>query len=291
MKIIDRNSKVLKAGIEDLLMISRLDEKAFELKLENYDLISSLHEVISEMDPQRMTKGIRIELKAERPSEFIIADKKKLAQIWRILIDNAIKYSPEESAITISISDKDVMERMKGELKDLCKEMNQSVVIQSEDIYKRFKKLIVFDVESTLIQDTSLKNFLEKIKGKVKSMNGSLEFRAHEEDEMQTLVANAKMLKGFPARDFKAFGENLLNPNTCSRLDAWPSYHLIARIAKCKTKNMADKMGTVRITVFCITIIAKFLDMLAHKLVQIHYIPLSVPDSLNPFLYFENLNF
>ena len=114
-----------------------------------------------------------------------------------------------------SMSDEDVMERMKGELKDLCKEMSQSVVIQSEDIYKRYKKLVVFDVESTLIQERSLKNFLDKIKGKVKSMNGSLEFRAHEEDEMQTLVANAKMLKGFPARDFEAFGEILqLNPGT-----------------------------------------------------------------------------
>jgi phosphoserine phosphatase len=104
---------------------------------------------------------------------------------------------------------------MKGELKDLCKEMNQSVVIQSEDIYKRLKKLVVFDVESTLIQDISLKDFLEKIKGKVKSMDKRIEFKAYDKDEMQALVENAKMLKGFPARDFEAFGEILqLNPGT-----------------------------------------------------------------------------
>jgi phosphoserine phosphatase len=113
------------------------------------------------------------------------------------------------------VSNKDAIEKMKGELKDLCKEMNQSVVIQSEDIYKRLKKLVVFDVESTLIQDNSLKDFLEKIKGKVKSMDKRIEFKAYDKDEMQALVENAKMLKGFPARDFEAFGEILqLNPGT-----------------------------------------------------------------------------
>jgi phosphoserine phosphatase len=114
-----------------------------------------------------------------------------------------------------SMSKKDAIEMMKGKLKDLCKKMNQSVVIQSEDIYKRLKKLVVFDVESTLIQDISLKDFLEKIKGKVKSMDRGIEFKAYDKDEMQALVENAKMLKGFPARDFEAFGEILqINPGT-----------------------------------------------------------------------------
>ena len=75
--------------------------------------------------------------------------------------------------------------------------------------------------------------------------------------------------------DFKTFGENLLNLNACPRFDAWVSYHLIARVTECKTKNMADKMGTMRIAVFCIIIIAKILYMLAYKLLQIHYILLS----------------
>ena len=126
-----------------------------------------------------------------------------------MLIDtNKMTYEPP-------LSNKDAIGMMMGELKDLFKEMNQSVVIQSEDIYKRLKKLVVFDVESTLIQDISLKDFLEKIKGKVKSMDKRIEFKAYDKDEMQALVENAKMLKGFPARDFEAFGEILqLNPGT-----------------------------------------------------------------------------
>ena len=68
-----------------------------------------------------------------------------------------------------------------------------------------------------------------------------------------------------PMTDSLAFGENLMNLNVCPRLDAWPSYLIITRIAEGKAKNVADKMGTMRFAVFCITVITKFLDMLAHK--------------------------
>lgn len=79
-----------------------------------------------------------------------------------------------------------------------------------------------------------------------------------------------------PMADCKTFGENLMNLNACPRFDDWVSYHLIASVAKCKAQNMADKMGTMRYAVFCIIIIAKILYMLANKLLQIHYILLSV---------------
>jgi hypothetical protein len=68
-----------------------------------------------------------------------------------------------------------------------------------------------------------------------------------------------------PMADFKAFGENLLDLNACPGFYAWPSYLIIARITERKAKNMADKMGAVGIAVFCITVIAKILDMLANK--------------------------
>jgi len=114
-----------------------------------------------------------------------------------------------------AMSHEQAIERMKSELKDLCTGINQSVVIQSEHIYKRMKKLIVFDVESTLIQDFSLKNFLEKIKGEVQSMDSQVTFQDESKDRMQTLIENARALKGIPIRDFEKFGKILqLNPGT-----------------------------------------------------------------------------
>ncbi len=105
------------------------------------------------------------------------------------------------------------LERMKRELRELCTGLNQSVVIQSEDIYRRVKKLIVFDVESTLLQEDSLKNFLLHLKTDAGVELASLsEFKGI---DMQNIVDNAKMLKGLPACDFQRFSNILdLNPGS-----------------------------------------------------------------------------
>jgi phosphoserine phosphatase len=114
-----------------------------------------------------------------------------------------------------SSSRREAVERMKAELKALCRELNQSVVIQSEDIYRKGKKLVVFDVESTLIQESSLTDFLERIRGELGSVKAGKEFEEAGEDRMQALVHNARMLKGFPLSDFGRFSDILqLNSGT-----------------------------------------------------------------------------
>jgi phosphoserine phosphatase len=113
------------------------------------------------------------------------------------------------------LSRKEAIEKMKDEIKDLCTRINQSVVIQSENIYKRAKKLIVFDVESTLIQISSLKNLLKKIEVKAKSTESRFRFLDDTEDEMQSLIENIRMLKGMNMSELEKFSEILqLNPGT-----------------------------------------------------------------------------
>jgi phosphoserine phosphatase len=107
----------------------------------------------------------------------------------------------------------EALEKMKGELKLVCKELNQSVVIQSENIYKKSKKLVVFDVESTLIQEVSLRRFLERIKGKARLADQGAGPEEGGETKLHFLLQNARMLKGIPMSDFEKFGEALqLNP-------------------------------------------------------------------------------
>ena len=105
--------------------------------------------------------------------------------------------------INANLPREEAIEKMKGELKDLCKALNQSIVIQSEDIYTKGKKLIVFDVESTLIQKSSLKNFCEKLEGNVKTIHGGTDFRDSRDDKMQAFIENVRVLKGMPISDFE----------------------------------------------------------------------------------------
>jgi len=111
------------------------------------------------------------------------------------------------------MSHREAIEKMKLALKELCSTLSQSVVIQSENVFNRGKKLIVFDVESSLIQESSLEDFLKRIEGRVHGGDGEAEIRNGGEDRMQALVENARILRGIPVVDLQKFSEKLqLNP-------------------------------------------------------------------------------
>lgn len=104
---------------------------------------------------------------------------------------------------------------MKKELKLLCADIDQSVVIQSENIYRRNKKLVVFDVESSLVQHRSLKHFIDRIRDRVATQTGVPESDSGTHNQMQALVDNARFLKGLSVQDFEKLNEILqLNPGT-----------------------------------------------------------------------------
>ncbi len=109
----------------------------------------------------------------------------------------------------------EAVETMKKELKLLCADIDKSVVIQSENIYKRNKKLVVFDVESSLVQHRSLERFIDRIRDRVVTKADRPDAETGEKDQMQTLINNAKLLKGLSEGDFEKLSEILqLNPGT-----------------------------------------------------------------------------
>jgi len=109
----------------------------------------------------------------------------------------------------------EAIDHWKSEFKDLCAGLDQSVVIQSKNIFNKIKKLVVFDLESTLIEDFSLKNFLETIRGKIRSIDNTIRFLDDDKGRMEAVVGNAKMLMGIPVRDLERFSTILrLSPGS-----------------------------------------------------------------------------
>ena len=94
---------------------------------------------------------------------------------------------------------------MAADLREVCRELDQGVVIQSQDIYRKVKKLVVFDVESTLVQEQSLRVFLEGIREKMGEIPGGIHFVDGEEDQFQALVENARSMKGIPIQEIESF--------------------------------------------------------------------------------------
>jgi PAS domain S-box-containing protein len=97
---ISRNIQLLNKLAEDILLVSRIDEKKLELKREEYNPLEIIHEILYLMEPIGKEKNIDFEVVVD-DRIHLRGDSKRIDQVFRILIDNAIKYSNENSNIEI----------------------------------------------------------------------------------------------------------------------------------------------------------------------------------------------
>ena len=105
-KAILHNSERLTEMVSDLLDLSRIDHGELKLIIEETDLKQSIDQVIDSLKHLGKKKNISIKCNCPQKSQFVLADKKALERILTNLIDNAFKYSEENSVIEISTKSK-----------------------------------------------------------------------------------------------------------------------------------------------------------------------------------------
>jgi signal transduction histidine kinase len=98
----DRLSKL----VEELLDLSRFESEHFSLPMESAVLDHALERVIALGQARANEKGIRIVRDASlHLLPKAMAHLSSLEQVWMNLIENAIKYSPNQSQVTLSVQD------------------------------------------------------------------------------------------------------------------------------------------------------------------------------------------
>jgi signal transduction histidine kinase len=90
----------------DLLDLSKLDADALSVRREPVDLAEAARTVADEFEPALAGHGSRLVLGAET-GVVAAADPDRVAQILRILIDNALTHTPEGTAISVAAQSRD----------------------------------------------------------------------------------------------------------------------------------------------------------------------------------------
>ena len=107
--VLDEVKKMSKL-VGDLLIVARSDNKALKVNIQRVNLADVLSQNIRLMQPLAEKKDITLQgerlLKCE-----LLADEQKLRQLALILVDNAIKYTPEGGKVLVRIepSENDVV--------------------------------------------------------------------------------------------------------------------------------------------------------------------------------------
>ena len=88
----------------DLLDLSKLDSDAIELRRERVRLVAIALRVAEEFGPAAERHGSAIEI-GDDAGAAAAADPERVAQIMRILIDNALRHTPEGTAISVGATE------------------------------------------------------------------------------------------------------------------------------------------------------------------------------------------
>ncbi|MBU6999221.1 MAG: PAS domain S-box protein [Theionarchaea archaeon] len=136
--LIQASSNRLGEIIDNTLLSSRKGKK--DLDIERISLSELIQDVISQLRPSWESKKQKIEVRGPYKLPPVKADKTAMWKVMAALLENAIKYSPEESRITAKIYDHtDSVE---------VAIMDEGIGIKQEDQEKIFQPFVIVASES-----------------------------------------------------------------------------------------------------------------------------------------------
>jgi two-component system phosphate regulon sensor histidine kinase PhoR len=102
LNIILKQSDRLNLILEDLLELSKIESGQVSFKQVPLDIRSAIERTLSAMKPIADKKGHRLLATVEPDLPCVVGDEDRLVQVLTNLLDNAIKYTPEQGTITVA---------------------------------------------------------------------------------------------------------------------------------------------------------------------------------------------
>jgi two-component system phosphate regulon sensor histidine kinase PhoR len=106
---IDRHADRLASLVGDLLILSELEAGEKSLQLAPVAIVGAVGHARALLEEKARDKNINIDLSGVEGAPPVLADRGKLEQVMVNLLDNALKYTPENGSITISAKEADGM--------------------------------------------------------------------------------------------------------------------------------------------------------------------------------------
>lgn len=159
--IVLQNSKKLLTQFEQFLEVSHIDSGNIELKLSEVSISSFLKKISQQYVDSCLAKGIHLHYSTGYTGDKVNIDKKKIEQVVRSLISNAVKFTPDNGKIYIHLDETE--DEFIIEIKD------SGIGIDAESLPKIFDPFYqVQESEGFGIGLSMAKQYIELHLGKIK---------------------------------------------------------------------------------------------------------------------------
>jgi two-component system, OmpR family, phosphate regulon sensor histidine kinase PhoR len=132
LEVMERHSDRLHALVEDVLSLARLESPAAELDLTEISLPEFLKEILHDWEKRLEAKQLKPHLEVEQDLPKLEADENRLQEVIYNLLDNAVKYSPSGSSISLQAATRG--DRMRISVSD------QGIGIRESDLPRIFER-------------------------------------------------------------------------------------------------------------------------------------------------------
>lgn len=104
-----RNGKSLMQLIEEILDLSKLEANKLELEEEATPVGQFFEHILAVFEPQLQSQGVSYELVLDLKNQqlHVLLDRKKMKKVLNNFLSNAIKFTPREGKITLTITETD----------------------------------------------------------------------------------------------------------------------------------------------------------------------------------------
>lgn len=146
--IIKRNALRLLQLVNQLLDLSRLEAGKLKLEVSKGNIVSFVKGVALSFESLSESKDITLKLQTEREYIELYFDKEKMIKILSNIFSNALKFTPEDGKITVSI--REIKNQSRPGLIEI-KIRDTGIGISQEDIPKLFDRF--YQVDSSLTKE------------------------------------------------------------------------------------------------------------------------------------------
>lgn len=118
--------------MQELLELSRMDERTQQINNTEFSMKDVLNEIMESFEEPLALKGVNIEKEIEDNTE-VRGDREQLKKLVSILLDNALKYTNKDGRLTVSLSRRSGVVRLC--VKNTCEKLPE---VAEERLFDRF---------------------------------------------------------------------------------------------------------------------------------------------------------